>query len=282
MKIGRNHTVDILGVQVGTQTRQGLIQFISDSIENGNRIVIAYINIYTLNLSLRHPWFKDFLNQAAMTYCDGYGVKLGGKLLCHRIPERYTAPDWLPELAYTCAKNEYSMFILGAQPGIAEKAARSLKDLYSQLVIVGTHHGYFDKSAESNENIRVIQLLNSLQIDILVLGLGTPLQEKWITENWSRLNCRVVLPVGAALDYLAGEAWRAPLWITDHGFEWLGRLISNPKRFWKRYLIGIPNFFVHVIRQRLRHTWNDRFNHPHLPITLPDEVSRDETSGSPT
>lgn len=250
MDAQHSNTINILGVRVGTQTSKMLIQYIVDSIGCGNRIIIEYINIHTINLALNHPWLQEFLNRASMTYCDGYGIKLGAWMLGQHIPERYTAPDWLPELAAVCVRENYTMFILGAKPEVARKAACKLTGQHPNLQIVDVHHGYFDTSADSQENERLIRRLNALDFDILVLGLGTPLQEKWLLENWSRLNCRVALPVGAALDYLAGEAWRAPRWMTDHGFEWLGRLIVNPRRFWRRYLLGIPNFLVHVLRQR--------------------------------
>jgi len=246
-----NNTVKVLGVPVGTQTSEGLIQFIAETIENGDRSVIAYINIHAVNLAQKYPWFKGFLSNASRTYCDGYGIKLGAFILGHNIPERYTAPDWLPELASICAKRGYKMFFLGAEPGVAERAAQYLIARQPDLLIINTHHGYFDTTYDCPQNAAVIQLLNSQEIDILVLGLGTPLQEKWLSENWDRLNCRVALPVGAAFDYLSGDTWRAPRWMTDNGFEWLGRLLANPLRFWRRYLLGIPNFMYHIFRQKV-------------------------------
>ena len=246
-----NNTVNILGVKLGTQTSNELIDYIITSIENKEKSLIAYVNIHTINLSLKIPWFRDYLNQASKTYCDGYGVKLGACLLGYHIPERYTAPDWLPELAHQCSKNKYTMFLLGSQPGVAERAALQLIRQNPGLLIVDTHHGYFNKTLNSPDNESVIEKINSSGADILVLGLGTPLQEQWLKENWNRLNCRVALPVGAALDYLGGEAWRAPHWMTDHGLEWTGRLLACPGRFWKRYLFGIPSFLINVMRQRL-------------------------------
>lgn len=246
-----NSTIDILGVRVGTQPVNKLISFIADSIDHGDRAIIAYVNIHTINLSRKYPWFRKYLNQASKTYCDGYGVKLGAFLLGYYIPERYTAPDWLPALISTCAANHYTLFFLGARPGVAEKAARELTRNHPGLQKISTHHGYFDTTPNSPDTMNVIQMINSVGADILVLGLGTPSQEKWLTENWEHLNCRVAMPVGAALDYIAKAAWRAPHWMTDHGFEWLGRLIAHPRRFWKRYLFGIPSFYYNVLRQRL-------------------------------
>ena len=246
-----NHSINILGVHVGTQTIQELIDYIIASVEAGDRILLGYVNIHTINLAQQQHWFKDYLNRVNRTFCDGYGIKLGARLLGHHIPERYTPPDWLPKLASICTNNGYRMFFLGANPGVAEKAAHQLMSLFPQLNIVGTHHGYFDKSPESPENEGILENINMLNVDILVIGLGMPVQERWLLENWPRLNCRVALPVGAAFDYLAGSIPRAPCWITDHGLEWLGRLLFEPGRLWKRYVVGIPVFLFNIIRQRL-------------------------------
>jgi N-acetylglucosaminyldiphosphoundecaprenol N-acetyl-beta-D-mannosaminyltransferase len=143
------------------------------------------------------------------------------------------------------------MFFLGTQQPIVEKAARVLKESYPDLKILGVHNGFFDKEPKSLENEEVLSRINSVNPDILVVGFGMPLQEKWIMENLDRLQIKVVIPVGAFFDYLAGETPRAPRWMTDNGLEWLGRLIIEPRRLWKRYVIGNPLFiwrvFIHHI-----------------------------------
>lgn len=249
--LNRGKSVNILGVEVGTQTTQELIECISQSIGKGSRLLLAYVNIYAINLAQRERWFKDFLNNANMTFCDGYGIKLGARLLGYHIPERYTPPDWIPFLASVCANKGYRMYLLGAQPGVSDQVAHLLKEQFSELIIAGTSHGYLDKSIGSAENDNIIRGINELNVDILVVGMGMPIQEKWLAENWHKLNCRVALPVGAAFDYLAGTTPRAPRWLTDHGFEWLGRLVIEPGRLWKRYILGIPVFYFNIIRQRL-------------------------------
>jgi N-acetylglucosaminyldiphosphoundecaprenol N-acetyl-beta-D-mannosaminyltransferase len=242
--------VNILGVNVGTLSIQAVIDYILDSIETGERAVLAYVNIHTINLAQKHLWFRQYLNQVSITYCDGYGIKLGARLLGYKIQERYTPPDWLPKLISLCTEKSYRIYLLGARQGIAEKAAQVLRENYPGVCIAGTHNGYFDKTIGSGESEEVIGRINDLDVDILILGFGMPAQEQWLTENWSKLECRVALPVGAAIDYLAGEIPRAPHWLTDHGLEWLGRLFIEPKRLWRRYLIGIPYFFYKIILQK--------------------------------
>ena len=117
--------------------------------------------------------------------------------------------------------------------------------------IAFTHHGLLQQNSGHPENEAVIQAINTAKPDILLVGFGMPLQEKWIMDNFERLDVKVIMPVGAAFDYVSGNVRRAPRWMTDHGFEWLGRLMIEPQRLWKRYIIGIPIFFWRIFLQRL-------------------------------
>ena len=122
--------------------------------------------------------------------------------------------------------------------------------MFHYFQVIGTHHGYFNKTPGHPQNEAVIKSINAAKPDILLIGFGMPIQEKWIMENYDRLDVKVFMPVGAAFDYVSGNVRRAPRWMTDHGLEWLGRLIIEPRRLWKRYIIGIPLFFYRVLLQK--------------------------------
>lgn len=109
------------------------------------------------------------------------------------------------------------------------------------------HHGFFDKGTESAESREVVAMINAAKPDILVVGFGMPAQEKWIAENLSQLNVHLAIPVGAFFDYLAEDVVRAPRWMTDNGLEWLGRLFIEPRRLWKRYIVGNPLFLWRIL-----------------------------------
>jgi N-acetylglucosaminyldiphosphoundecaprenol N-acetyl-beta-D-mannosaminyltransferase len=134
---------------------------------------------------------------------------------------------------------------------VAEKAATRLKERFPDLDIAGAHHGYFDKTAGSLKNEAVIQEINAVRPNILIVGFGMPLQERWLMENWNCIEANVAIVAGAVFDYVSGELHRGPRWLTDHGLEWLARLIIEPRRLWRRYLIGNPLFLARVIKQRL-------------------------------
>jgi N-acetylglucosaminyldiphosphoundecaprenol N-acetyl-beta-D-mannosaminyltransferase len=245
------NTIEILGVSVHSCTVQQLHQEIETLVSSDAHELVLNVNVHCLNLAQEQIWLKDFLNSAAINFCDGVGVILGARLLGETIPERITYADWMWQLAEFSAVRGYSFFLLGAKPGVAEAAAAQLSERYPTLEIAGVHHGYFDKTYDSAENLAVIEAINSTKPNILVLGFGMPLQEKWLMENWSRVDANIALTGGAVFDYLSGELRRAPAWMTSHGFEWLGRLFIEPRRLYKRYLLGNPLFITRVLWQRL-------------------------------
>jgi N-acetylglucosaminyldiphosphoundecaprenol N-acetyl-beta-D-mannosaminyltransferase len=119
------------------------------------------------------------------------------------------------------------------------------------LRVVGIHHGYFDHSAGSAENEAVLEEINATAPDILLAGLGMPLQEIWLTQNRQRLDAGVALSGGAVFDYASRRVRRGPPILTEHGFEWLARFLREPRRLWRRYLLGNPMFLLRVMRQIL-------------------------------
>jgi N-acetylglucosaminyldiphosphoundecaprenol N-acetyl-beta-D-mannosaminyltransferase len=151
-------------------------------------------------------------------------------------------------LALACQQYDLSLFLLAGKPGVAEVAAGKLKTVAPDLEIA-THHGYFQKTGSENE--QVIARINAFRPDILYVGFGMPLQEKWIKNNIDRVETKVFLPLGACLDFYTGQVYRGPRWLTDHGLEWLARLLTEPRRLWRRYLIGNPRFLGRVLKQRL-------------------------------
>ena len=113
--------------------------------------------------------------------------------------------------------------------------------------MVGYHHGFFDPAANGYENQEVLAHIRNASPDILLVGMGMPLQERWLLENWNALHVPVGLNGGAALSYVAGNTKRAPEWMIRHGLEWLGRMLIEPKRLWKRYFIGNSLFLWRVL-----------------------------------
>ena len=248
----RIESVPILGTNVDIVTIDDVLAHIEQNVIADKKAIITYVNIHALNVAYQPPSFRDFLNAANINFCDGFGVSVGAQLLGHNRIPRLTPPDWISSLGELCVRHGFTMYFLGSRPGIAKKASLKIRENLPGLNIVGTHHGYFNKEPEREENKSVIENINSNNPNILWIGFGMPLQEKWLMENWDSLNVNVALTGGAIFDYISDEIRRGPKWLTNRGFEWLTRLLIEPKRLWRRYLIGVPLFFLRIMKERLR------------------------------
>lgn len=244
--------VEVLGVGVDPMTVEKLHEEIGREIRAGGHALVLNANVHCLNLAYTDPGLRSFLNGAEVVFCDGAGVMLAARLLGRRIPGRITYADWAWRLAYYAATEGFTLYFLGARPGVAEKAAEKLKERYPDLKVSGIHHGYFDRSAGSPENEAVIEKINAAAPDILLVGFGMPVQERWLMENWDRIDARVALTGGAVFDYISGELRRGPPVLTENGFEWLARLLVEPRRLWRRYVVGNPVFLWRVFWQLIR------------------------------
>ena len=232
-------TVDELHQEIGRLVRGGRLGLVLNA------------NAHCLNLCYEDPKLRDFLNGAEVVFCDGAGVMLAARMLGRRIPQRITYADWIWQLADLAAAQGFSLYLLGARPGVAREGAMRLRERYPDLEIAGVRHGYFDHSAGSPENEAVVEEIKASAPDILLVGLGMPLQERWLMENIDRLDAGVALTGGAVFDYVSGRLRRGPRLLRENGFEWLARLLAEPRRLWRRYLIGNPLFLLRVLRQRL-------------------------------
>ncbi len=243
--------VRILGIKVTLITQEELSRAIGRIIRRGGKELVLNVNIHAVNQALKNPFMKDLLNHAAIVFCDGYGVVLGGKILGIDIPERITPADWLWDLAAVCERERYSFYFLGGREGIAQRAADKLRERYPNVKIVGVRNGYFSKGGAENEE--VIREINAAHPDILLVGFGMPMQERWLSENWMKIDAHVALPVGALFEFIAGTVRRAPRWMSDNGLEWLFRYLLEPRRMFVRYIIGNPLFIARVIKERVVH-----------------------------
>lgn len=251
MEYHEEQRVNVLGVWVDPLTVAGLHARILGIVREGGHALVPHANVYGLNLCYRDPELRAFFNSAPVVFCDGAGVVLGARILGARLPGRITYADWAWQLAEFAESEGLSLFFLGARPGVAERAAARLLARYPGLRVAGVHHGYFDQAAGSPENEAVLEEINTAKPDVLLVGFGMPLQERWLMRNWHRIDARVALTGGAVFDYVSGELKRGPRLLTDNGFEWLARLLIEPRRLWRRYVVGNPLFLARVLKQSL-------------------------------
>ena len=257
-RTGSARRVDVLGVPVDAVEVSELHAAVLGFVRARVRATVLHANVHAINLASRDSSLARIFREADLVFCDGHGVMLGARLLGDSLPVKITYAEWTWLLADLCAREALSLYMLGSRPGIAAAAADRLRARQPALRIAGTGHGYFDQSADSDDNRSVIGRINAARPDIVMVGLGMPLQEKWIAANRQALDAPVVLSAGAAFDYVSGSLRRPPAWMTRTGFEWLGRLIIEPRRLAGRYVLGNPAFLIRVLRERARRSLSAR------------------------
>jgi len=245
-----NSKPSIFGVQFSNCTKDQALdrldELLHDAKHSGRAAFIAFINAHCMNIAYKDSQYAAILkNQTDAVWPDGIGIKLAGKMLGFKVPDNVNGTDLFPLI---CQKN-YSIYMLGAAPGVAKQAMENAAAQFPTPRFIGATHGYF--SEEYTEEMAITQL-NALKPDILLVGLGVPNQEKWITKHRDELDCGVAIAVGGLLDFISGRIPRAPLWMRNHGLEWCYRLYQEPVRLFKRYVIGNPLFLMRVLMEKLR------------------------------
>ncbi len=238
---------EVIGVRVDALTKSELQDALRESVRQGRKDVVAYVNVHALNLAHEDSKFRDFLNRAKLVYCDGEGVRMGAYMLGIHLPPRVVLTYWIWELCAMCEREGLSIFFLGGESETVELAVKNLQAKSPSLKIAGWHNGFFGKWNEESE--RVVKMINEAKPDLLFVGFGMPLQERWIDANLSKLNVHVILPAGSMIDYTAGLKTFAPSWMADNGMEWLYRLMQEPGRLWRRYIFGNPVFMFRILKQ---------------------------------
>jgi N-acetylglucosaminyldiphosphoundecaprenol N-acetyl-beta-D-mannosaminyltransferase len=160
----------------------------------------------------------------------------------------------MPLLIPKALRNGWRIYYLGSKPGVAERGAARLRKKYPELQI-RTHHGFFADDKSSAENQAVLADISSYAPHILLVGMGMPRQELWVLDNRKEIDAAVIFLCGAHMDYVAGEKTAAPRWLAMFYLEWLYRLITEPRRLWRRYLLEPWAIFTHIIRQSVR-SWS--------------------------
>jgi len=224
----------LLGIDIDSLTADQFLDRIEDYVHSRSPHQVSYLNADCLNKCWSDQQYRETIQASDLVYADGMGVVWASRLFGHPLPERLNANDLMPEFCRRAEEKGFRIFLLGGEDGVAQKAGDDLKTKYPNLQIVGCHHGYFTSDEES----QVLEIIRSAQPDILIVGMGAPKQELWIRRNLESLEVPVAWGVGGLLDYSAKGLSRAPVWMRRAGFEWLWRLCLEPKRLWKRYLLG--------------------------------------------
>jgi N-acetylglucosaminyldiphosphoundecaprenol N-acetyl-beta-D-mannosaminyltransferase len=192
--------------------------------------------------------YTKALKKMDYIFSDGIGMKIGHWMFGQRIVDNVNGTDIFPLLLHKCNKTKSRMFLFGARDYVVKKLIANINKNYPAIEIVGHESGYISK----NRKRKMIRKISKLNVDYLFVALGVPLQEKWIANNRTKLNVGVVLGVGGLFDFYSGRIRRAPLFLRNLKLEWLFRLYQEPKRLWKRYIIGNPLFICNVLLEKYK------------------------------
>lgn len=195
---------------------------------------------------------RRIFNQAYLVVADGMPVIWASRFLGKNLKERVTGADLFPKLCKIAANCGIKVFLLGAKPGVADKAASNLKSRHPHLKIAGVYSPPFGFEDNSRENKKIIRMIKNSKADILFVALGFPKQEMWIYKHAEECDVNLSIGVGAAFDFQAGTLGRAPGWMQRWGLEWFHRLLQEPGRLWYRYLIKGPQFILLTLREFIK------------------------------
>lgn len=252
--LGNEHAghpeVELLGVRVHLMTVEQMLHRIEEATAGRGRVVIGHHNLHSVHLHHRSAAVRRFYGRADHVFVDGMPLVWWGRLLGLplRREHRMTSVDWFLPLLQRMAERRRRVFMLGSRPEVAARAAEQLRRRCPGLLFE-LHHGYFDAAPGSAENQAILARIEAFRPDLLLVGMGMPRQEEWIADNLEHLDVGAALNLGAFLDYVAGAVPTPPRWAARLGFEWLARLIAEPRRLSHRYLVEPWSL--------LPHAWSD-------------------------
>ena len=223
------------------------IDWLFDKPEQGCETAV-FVNVNSVNLSHEQAELRHAINSANKVFADGSGVRMGARKLGIALKGNVNGTDMLPILCREASSTSKRLFLYGAAPGVAAKAADKLRKKYPGLRIVGVQHGFANTGNNDKLEQQTIDSINNSKADILLLGLGSPLQEQWLKRNRHKLKVDKALAVGGLFDYYSGNIPRAPLFLRELGFEWLWRLFQEPSKKFYRYVIGNPLYLFRLLR----------------------------------
>jgi N-acetylglucosaminyldiphosphoundecaprenol N-acetyl-beta-D-mannosaminyltransferase len=234
-------------ISIDITDQQEFLDKCRNILSQNNTYTLFFLNAHCFNIAQQDAGYYEALQKADYLLNDGIGLKLASYFRGIRFRENLNGTDMIPKIISLAASEGKKVFFFGAQNGIAEKAASTALQQNPDLLVSGTHTGFFTPEEEN----RLIEHINDTETDVLIIGMGVPKQELWAIRNRQHLQrVKLIIAGGAILDFLSGNVSRAPVWMRNAGMEWVFRLLLEPGRMWRRYLVGNFVFFWHVFRLR--------------------------------
>ena len=242
--------VNILGVAVSAINPKMAIEIIENWVDNQEHHYVCVRDVHGIMASQKDEQLRRIHNQAGLVTPDGMPLVWVSRMKGFSFVKRVYGPDLMLALCARSLDTGHRHFFYGGAPGVPEQLATTLKERFPGIHIAGTYSPPF-RPLSDEEKESIIQRIDESNADIVWVGLGTPKQDKWIAEFIHHLQAPVLIGVGAAFDFITERKPQAPRWMQRMGLEWLFRLLSEPGRLWRRYLINNPLFILHITLQLL-------------------------------
>lgn len=248
-----NRAADFIfrGIRINNLTRQEALQKISQILLERKPSLIVTPNAYHFVLLEKDELFHQAYNRASLVLADGMSLIFISRLLRCPLKERIAGADLFPQICALAAEQQKRLFLLGGEGGSEKIALEKMKKIWPQLEVAAyAPPPGFERDPEMSD--RIIGLIKNFSPDILFCFVGSPKSEKWLIQNFDRLQVNLAASFGASLNYFAGVKKRAPSWIRQLGLEWAWRLALEPRRLARRYLVGNCEFLYLVLKEFLK------------------------------
>ena len=243
---GKGPRCDILDIQVSRLDWSDALMQVNDSLNADGQTVVAFLNANNANIAMRNPAFRQALSNC-IVLPDGVGVDIAAKTLHgSAFPANLNGTDFIPALL-TYITRPLKVAMIGARPDVLQKAVEGFSSKLPWHEFIAISDGYFDK----DDCKTVLSRLADAKPDVVLVAMGSPVQELWIQENIKPEHGKLVFSVGALFDFVSETVPRAPLIVRKLRCEWIYRLIQEPQRMWRRYILGNPLFLFYVLRYKI-------------------------------
>ncbi len=236
---------EVLGVTFKNTTYPEVEKSLNSFILTGIQKTVFFVNAHCLNVAFEHPEYKKIIPSADLVLPDGMGLLMASRLKNYRMKENINGTDLFPKILELSQSKKFNLYFLGGTQEVNNNLISLVTSSYPGVNVVGGHHGHFDKKTHSKF---IIEEINKLNVDILFVAFGVPMQEIWISEHKKYIKSNLILGVGGLFDFFSGKNKRSPQWLRELGLEWVYRIYQEPKRMWKRYIVGNPKFLLRVVK----------------------------------
>jgi len=246
----KEDTITLFGLRFNRVTQQQAMELVIDAAQYRKRGFVTTPNVNMLTLLPSKPELRELFNQASFQFVDGWPIVwASNRLEKQGLPERVAGSDLFPLICESAEKKGLTLAMIGAAEGVGDEASRRLKISYPNLNIVGAYCPPMEAEFSAKSTADMVEFCNTRKPDILLLGMGIPKQEKWISANIDNLDIGVALCFGGVIDFAAGKIKRSPQWVVTIGMEWLWRFCMSPSQYWERTILRFPLFFPMFLKE---------------------------------